>query len=241
MQNEPTLNPPMPFEIRPYSDVGSGEPFLARLMLGLLDILDATMYPKRIEIKEAIAAITMDCVLPAFLSLRELRKIADDRNAPVVSKQKHFDDMCKSLWSAYKDRTRTAAELMGYDIRFLCKEGPVFEFGCKEFQTAHPEVNEELIRRMKHNRSTWQSHLVRFRNDYLEHKKLTQQDVVAMYSLLQAESFFLNVWVAIEEILVMLLAAGLPPHAGLREIPEPNRDPHAPKRFGFAWIPPRAT
>jgi hypothetical protein len=44
------------------------------------------------------------------------------------------------------------------------------------------------------------------------------------------------VWLSIEEILAMLLAAGLPPDVGLREIPEAERNPALPVRFGFAWL-----
>jgi len=62
----------------------------------LPEVLNATLYPKRKEINSAILAIVMDCLMPAFMSLRELRTIAGDHNVGVLNKVKRFDDICKS-------------------------------------------------------------------------------------------------------------------------------------------------
>jgi hypothetical protein len=178
-----------------------------------------------------------ECLIPAFVSLRELRAIAGEPKAPLLTKTKHFDDMCKSLWSAYKDRMQSAARLMGYDIGFLFQNKAAFEKGCAAFVDANPHVDKELVERMRFNRATWQPDLKRFRNDYFEHQKISQQEMAPFYSLRRAEELFERVWAAAEEILVLLMAARLPAAACLREIPVNERDPGNPKRFGFAWRP----
>jgi hypothetical protein len=231
-----------PFTFRPFADVGSSEPFVARIPLGLADLLDGTTQLNKQEIKEAIMSAFVDCLMPAFLSLRELRQIAAKDEIPLANKTKHFDDMCKSLWSAFKDRMQIAAKLMGYDIGFLFQRDSLFEQGCTDFSKAHPEVSPVLIAEMKARRATWQSELARFRNDYLEHQTIKREEIAAFYSLERAERLFDSVWVAIEETLVVLIAAKLVPLAALREIPLAERNPACPKRFGWAWasLPPGA-
>jgi hypothetical protein len=222
-----------PFEFSNFADVGTSEPFLARIALGLAEILDTTYYDKRNEIKAGIIE-TMNSLLSAFLSLRQLRGIADDRSAPLMTKVKHFDDMCGSLWTAYKDRMQNVTRLMGYNIGFLFEEDKKFEKGCASFPIEHPQVDGALIQRMKQHRATWQSDLERFRNQYIEHRKLKQEEVASFYSLARAEALFQSVWVGIEETLIILMAAGLPPAFCVHEIPQANRNPHAPKRFGIS-------
>jgi hypothetical protein len=200
--------------------------------------LDATSYEKKDEIKESIIGLTIDCLMPAFMSLRELRKIAADDKAPMLTKKKHCEDMYKSLWAAYKDRMKSTARLMGYDLGFLFQKDSLFEDGCKQFGSAHPKIHPELMELMKYNRATWQAELARFRNDYLEHRTIQQQDVLSFYSLERAESTFENVWITIEETLAALLAVNLPVNVCLNEIPEAERNPTMPKRFIFAWVNP---
>ena len=182
--------------------------------------------------------VMLDCLIAAFMSLRELRKIAADDKAPLLTKNKHCDDMYKSLWAAYKDRMKSTARLMGYELGFLFQKDSLFEDGCKQFANTHPEIHPDLVELMKYNRTTWQSDLARFRNDYLEHHTIQQQDVLNFYSLERAESTFENVWITIEETLAALMTVKLPANVCLREIPEAERIPGMPKRFGFAWINP---
>lgn len=215
---------------------------MARIPLGLCDMLDGTTLSNKQEIKEVILRAFTECLMPAFLSLRELRQIAVKDEVPLVTKTKHFDDMCKSLWSAYKDRMQGVAKLMGYDIGFLFQRDSLFEQGCIDFPKTYPEVSPVLVAEMKTRRATWQSELSRFRNDYLEHQTIKREDVAFFYSLANAERFFNCVWVAIEETLIVLVAAKLLPVAALREIPTGERDPTCPKRFGWAWaVPPAST
>jgi hypothetical protein len=230
--------PPSEWTVRKFADVGAQEPFLARLAIGLPEILDGTLYENRDAIKEAILDLTMHCLMPAFLSLRELRNIADKNEVPVLTKTKHFDDMCKSLWAVYKDRMANVAKLMGYDIGFLFRKDSKFKRGCDDFLKANPGVSPELIARMNVNRDTWQPDLVRFRNDYLEHKTMNHEDVASFYSLACAEALFDRVWVSVEELLVILMAAKLPAGFAVRELTDEERVPDLPKRFGWRMINP---
>jgi hypothetical protein len=129
---------------------------------------------------------------------------------------------------------QSTVKLMGYDIGFLFQKDLAFERGCVEFPKGNPIVDPELIRLMKIYRSGWQPGLVRFRNDYLEHQTIPREAVAEFYSLDHAELMFEKVWIAIEEILAVLMAAKLPAGFTLRELSEDERIQEMPKRFGFA-------
>jgi len=210
------MNKQPAFTFRPFADVGTTEPFVARLALGLAELLDGTLYQNKEEIKESILRSCLECLIPAFVSLRELRKIADKPDAPLLNKTKHFDDMCKSLWSVYKDRMQGSAKLMGYGIGFAFDTDSKFEQGCVDFLQAHPEVSPILTAELKNRRATWQKELSRFRNEHLEHQTIKREDVAAFYSLQRAELLFHSVCLAIEETLVILIAAKLPSGVILR-------------------------
>src|ERR1700693_2607737 len=105
--------PPSTFTVRPFADIGTSELFVTRITLGLPDVVGATVFNNQKEIKDAIVNLSMDCLMPAFTALRELRKIAADDNIPVLTKIKNFDDMCRYLWTAYKDRMKSVGKLLG--------------------------------------------------------------------------------------------------------------------------------
>src|SRR5258706_8696492 len=117
-----------------FADVGTEEPFVTRISLGLTEVLGAARFDdeNKREIKATVLGVCTDCLMPAFLSLRELRNTASNPQVPVLTKIKHFDDLCKWLWSAYKDRMQNAARLMDYDIGFLFQNDSLFEKGCEE-------------------------------------------------------------------------------------------------------------
>jgi hypothetical protein len=232
------MTEPNKWTVRRFADVGSAEPFVARLSIGLLDMLDATQFPNRDEIKESIIELALESIMPAFLSLRELRKIAADEKVPILTKQKNYEDMYKSLWAAYKDRMKITANLMGYDLGFLFQKDSLFDDGCAQFAKTHPEVSEELIIRMRRNRAEWQLALRRFRNDYLEHKKIKREDVEEFYSLAHAERTFDRVWVAIEETLAILIATQFSGNFCFTDIPDAERDPKLPLRFRLGLVKP---
>jgi len=228
----------VPFEIKPFADVGTKEPFVARTSLGLIDILQAIDLPNKQAISEEIITMLSGSLMPAFLSLRELRKCVDKSDVPVVTKAKHFDDFYRHLWAAYKDRMQKVARLMGFDVGFIFKNDSSFEKEAAQFQSDHPKVHHSFAARLAQDRNLWQTSLSRFRNEFLEHQSLQRESVAGFYELEKAEIAFDNVWMAIEDIIVDLAASMLPPFFQIVEIPEQNRDPACPKRFGFAFVNP---
>jgi hypothetical protein len=112
----------------------------------------------------------------------------------------------------------------------------------QEFLSQHPGVEEAFIEMLVDGRTSWQDKFAVIRNDHLEHRKpLPEKFVAAFYTLEQAELIFANAWQAIEDIAAVLLKTLLPPGVFLREIPEDERDPAIPKRFGFAVADPPQT
>lgn len=223
--------------VEKFADIGADEPFVGRLITGLDEILGGTTFLDNDKkmIREEMLGLSVDCLMPAFLSLRELRRIARDRAAPVLSKAKNFDDMCRSLWAAYKDRMQKTTSLMGYDIGFLFQNDANFKRGCQKFRNDHPNVKPELIARMEINRSSWQPAFARYRNTYLEHKTMGYREAASYPSLDRAEVLFNSVWVSIEEILVLLMDAHLPDGFGLRELTEEERKQYRPMARRFGW------
>src|SRR5271165_2050932 len=162
------MGEPSTWAVKRFADVGTHEPFVARISIGLTDVLGATLYDNKQEITEAMLIVSHDGLMPAFQSLRDLRKIVSQSDVPELDKIKNFDDMYKYLWIAYKDRMQSAARRMGYEIGFLFQKDSKFQQACEDFQKANPSVSPELIRLMKSCRANWQQELMRFRNDYLE-------------------------------------------------------------------------
>ena len=71
----------------------------------------------------------MDCMLPAFLSLRKIHQ--PDADAGMADNFKNYDDLYRYLVRALKDRTQAAAKAIGYDIGFLFQQDKAFEKGCR--------------------------------------------------------------------------------------------------------------
>lgn len=222
------------FEVKKYSDVGSGEPFMARLTLGLTDILDVTGFDDKEEINEAILNMVFNGVLPSFLSLREIRNIEAERVEKIVATlNKNYQDFYRHLWAAYKDKMQTVTRLLGYNLGFLFQKQEAFREGSKTFLRQHPEIHEDFVKMLLDERQSWQKVLSTIRNDHLEHQKGNSSDVDNFFKLPFIELMFQNCWQAIEEILVLLLKTRLPDKIHLSEIPEDDRDKECPKRYCF--------
>jgi hypothetical protein len=123
---------------------------------------------------------------------------------------------------------------LGYDIGFLWGNEATFETGATAFAAAHPEVDPGLIEMMRNDRREWQNDLALFRNEHLEHQRPVDHELlVRFYRPDSAATAFDNVWQAIEDITVQLLVPCLPVGVELVEIPDDERDPVVPRRFGF--------
>jgi hypothetical protein len=233
-------NPNSPFKVTYLSDVGAGEAFVSRLSLGLTEVFDAMFVQSHEDtltaqqIKHELNDLVMECLIPAFLSLRELRQSVGNEEIPVLTKLKHFNDMYRTLWSAYKDRMQTIAKMLGFNIGFLFENDQKFEKGCAQFLTDNPRIHPELHDMLKWDRDSWQNRMSKLRNDVLEHKTLKLEDFPEFYTLNSAEIAFDNVWMAIEDILASLAASKFSEQFCLTEIPN-TRNHTALKRFGFGF------
>jgi hypothetical protein len=224
------------FTIDHYADFGSGEPWVARTFLGLNDIVAATKWTTETTVRDALGDV-FETLADAFTDLLELRTF-EGRDIPVTKRRSAYSAFYRHLWTAYKDRFPIVATALGYDIGFLFQKDKDFEKVSPKFLARHPELPPELIVMLRDERASWQSGLMRFRNDHLEHRKPLEESFVApFYTLAMAELAFENVWQAIEDITIQLLVPHIPPAVQLVEIPEADRDPTIPKRFTFALRP----
>jgi hypothetical protein len=223
------------YRVEHYANFGTGEPWVARLMFGLATVVDVTTLANREEIRQALASV-YEALADAYNDLRELRRLAGDTNAPVTEREGAYSSFYAHLWRAYKDRFQKGLpQALGYDLGFLWQNDDKFEAGAAHFVEAHPEVDPQLIDMLRDERCAWQQNLALFRNEHLEHRQqLPAAFVAPFYTLAGAELAFDNVWHAIEDITVVLLMPHLAPGIQLVEIPEAERDPARPERFGFA-------
>jgi hypothetical protein len=222
------------YRVEHLANFGTGEAWVARIMLGLSTIVDATTLANRAEIKQAIGLV-FEGLVDAFNDLRELRRLEGDVSVPVTEGEGRYSSFYVHLWRAYKDRFQKGLpRALGYDLGFLWQSDEKFEAGGERFQRQHPEVDPHFIEMLRDDRAKWQQKLALFRNEHLEHKQpLKPEFVGSFYTLAGAELAFENVWEAIEDISAILLMPHLAPGVLLAEIPEVERDPAAPKRFGF--------
>jgi len=214
------------------SDIGTSSPFVARIGLGLIDIVNVTNFKERKKINDAIFEILLEGLIPAFISLRELRK---GESVPIITINKSYYNLYNHLWVAYKDRMQRVVKLLGFDVGFLFQKESQFKQGCENFLKQHPNVNQAFTKMLADQRKSWQNILSIIRNHYLEHKILDIKQVERFFTIENAEVLFCNCWQAIEMILVILLRTGMPLDKGIdiADIPEKERDPSCPKRFRF--------
>ncbi len=222
-------------KVEKVANFGTEEPFVARLMMGLSGVIDATTFnpEKKSDIKEKIMGILVETLFPAFASLQEIRKMeSGQRERLLVDVRKEYISFYNRIWAAYKDRMPEVARNLEYDIGFLfVKKDENFEVKAKVFFESHPEVRIELLEYLRKNRQVWQQAVARFRNDYAEHQSIYEQDVQELLTLKAAEICFKNCWTAIEMILMELITTKLFPFARIEEIPEAERDKSVPRRF----------
>jgi hypothetical protein len=232
--------PPSQWEVKLFSDIGAGEPFVSRLFIELATVLDAMQVTSADEIKktdeakEQLGRLMIDCLMPAFVSLRELRNSDRDDKVPELTKTKHFNDLYGSLWTAYKDRTQKVAKILGFNIAFLYDNDKKFTEGCTKFAVDHPAVDGNFFKMLKWHRDNWQNELSKLRDKWIEHQVLKPEDVKKFYNLKTANAIFDCVWLAIEDIIGFLAGAKLSPSVQLAELPDGN-GPTAMKRFCFMW------
>jgi hypothetical protein len=224
------------FKIELYANFGTGEPWVARLMLGLKDLVYAvpafgeTRDEFMHEMGEVFESLGM-----AFEELRSLRKQTAE-GAPALDVARSYASLFGYLWQAYKDRFQAAMKALGLDIGFLFQKDAAFERRAAELVAERPALSE-LVGLMRRDRQEFQKALAWYRNTHLEHRTGDPDPRVASFHQLEsAKNMFENVWQAIEDYVAHYTIANLPPMLQIVEISESERDPICPKRFQFVLL-----
>lgn len=220
-------------KVEKVANFGANEPFVARIVLGLSEIVDVTTHENKTQIKEAISEMFINGLAPAFSSLQEIRKIeSGSKEKLLMDLRKEYFSFYDRLWVAYKDRMQKVAKELEYNVSFIfSKKEKNFEVNMKEFFIKHPEIKLELSGYLRKNRNNWQNAVAKFRNEYAQHQSIYEKDVNYLLQLSSAEICFKNCWTAIEMVLMELLCAKLYGRVGIEEIPQAERDCAVPKRF----------
>ena len=231
MERKVAKMPHETFTAQKYANVGTQEPFTAAF-LGLTDLLNAARFDaaKHTEIKNIIMEIYMDCLLPGFLSLRKIHQ--PDADAGLADDFKNYDDLYRYLVRALKDRTQAAAKAIGYEIGFLFQQDAAFEKGCQEFGQKYPELPKfgEWVKNVRISTEK----LIAIRNNFLEHQSYPRGEFMDYYKPDVAQALFDCAWQEAEGMLAVFISQRFPPNIKLRIIPEKDRDPSLPKKFGIS-------
>jgi hypothetical protein len=126
------------FRVERYADFGTGEPWVARVMIGLSTIVDTTTLANRDEIKLAIANV-YEALVDAFNDLREIRRIETDADIPVTERQGACSAFYVHLWRAYQDRFGKYLLTTLHDLGFLWQKDDAFESGAAHLADDHPD------------------------------------------------------------------------------------------------------
>lgn len=225
----------MGLDVRLYANYGTGEPWLARLAIGLPELIDACRLDNATrEHAKSDLFLAVEAVGMAFEALREVEEMAADLNAPELPLGKAYANLYGHLWQARKDRWQKLAAALGYDVGFFFKNDAGFESGAAAFSSSYPRVDSAFVSIARQDRAIWQNALSLIRNEHLEHRAPIDARLIhGFFRADSARTTFDNVWQAIEEGTMLLLEALLPPGVEIIEIPKGARDPVCPKRYGF--------
>ncbi|MDP2708855.1 MAG: hypothetical protein Q8O93_02290 [bacterium] len=218
-----------------FSNVNLSEPFVARIW-GLLDILKLTKYQNQNQkqINDAILYTLTDCLLPAHISLTNIKKHSTSGETPYLDKQKDYLDLYNHLWSAYKDRMPQVFNNSHFDIGFLFQNDKNFEQGLKKLKCNFPILGDDFLNSLVEYRNTWQKDMAMIRNDYIQHKKIDPDIAGTFFTPEKSNIIFTNIWRTIESIVFNFLALEFPFDSFIIvEIPKEKRDPKMPKKYNI--------
>ncbi len=213
-----------------YSNIDLAQPFVARIW-GLLDILKLTSYQKQKEINDSILSLLFECLLPAHISLENIKKHSATAGIAELDKQKDYFDLHNHLWAAYKDRMQLIFQDSEFEIGFLFQKDADFEKGLSKLKTTFPSLTVGFIESITRDRNTWQKDIAMIRNDYIQHKKIPPEIASKYFTEKNAEIIFNNTWMAIEQIVLNFLVQEFPRAIKIIEIPKELRDPTMPKKY----------
>jgi hypothetical protein len=229
----------MSVEVDYYADFGTGEPFLAWVMVELPRMVDTVpaFGPTRDAFHAHLNNLASE-LGKAFAGLQRLREVAAQPSpVPAIDVEKAYEDFYGQLWLAYKSSFQSAMKSLGLPIGCLFEKETKFEDGAEALMAQQPNL-AALVGRMRVGRAAFQTDLRDYRVA-VEHKGgPTAQMLARFHQLAYAESTFQNVWRAMQEYATLFVEASLLPGLCVTEIPEAERDPVAPVRF---QIGPRST
>ena len=223
-------------KINKFTDFGTSEPFVARISLGLIDLIEALDMNK--EQKQSIKNNIFETfreLSKAFISLREIQDSnIRKKEFVIINQEKNYSDLYNYCWTAYKDRMPKISDCLGIYIGFIFQNEDKFQISAKNFIEKHPHIGEEFIKMVKNDRDSWQNVLNKFRNHFLQHKKSKLEDLKEIDYYFNPEVALLtfnNCWQAIEEIVVFCFSTKLTSGVKIGLINEDNIDLKCPKKY----------
>lgn len=210
------------FKVSHLAAFGSSEPWVARIWMSFKEFIDRLRFSKVEKEKIDLAFNDLfDSLSLTFISLQNIKKNSKDPKTPLLTIKKEFFDFYDKLWLSYKDRFQKAIRELGFDIGFLFQNEKKFNEGLKAFSLQH-NISDEFQEMIYRDRE-WQNKLNTLRNDYIEHKTLSDDIEKDFFSLQHAEAYFHNIWTLIEDITIPLMAHKLPNILMFQEIEESKR------------------
>jgi hypothetical protein len=224
-------NPPNTWQVVHFANVGTDEEFV-RLMLEMFWLLGGVSIAddQKTVVKDAIADILNEGLLPTFLELQNIRASVG-ADLPLVERLQLYEDFARKLWKSYKDLTQRAAIAMGFDIGFVFQKEQLFEEGLKTFRAQNPTLIDTFEEYFRRTRKNWQNELGKFRNGFLEHKEGDRKDFQIFYDPATAEGLFNVVCETIVNILVCLMNLRLWPGMHIVEYDPKVHGPGWPNKF----------
>jgi hypothetical protein len=121
---------PSSWKLTHFANISASEEFLIQLVMEMPELVDAlTIYePARQSLKEAILAISIDGLMPAFEHLKTIRASVSQKLLELNRKQL-YETFTILLWRSYKDLMQRAAKLIEPEIGFLFQDDLKFEKG----------------------------------------------------------------------------------------------------------------
>ncbi|MEJ0073058.1 MAG: hypothetical protein WDN27_03185 [Candidatus Saccharibacteria bacterium] len=234
-------------QLKKIADFGSGEEWIARTEMTMLDFLpflrvdksaedvkaNGTLKEAFDEKKEAATGLAMaiaEELGQAFIDLRRLRETKGVMPTE-IEVSKAYRDLYGHLWAAYKGRFQDFMKLLEYNIHFIFDKDSKFDSLAANFTVAHPNVNGELIERVRSDRATWHEALHTYRDDGEHNVKKPLFTGHPMHSLHTAEVIFSNTWHAIEDVFIHCMEEELGEQLTIFEIPKERRDTMVPKKY----------
>lgn len=94
---------PVNWKVTHFANVSGSEKFLMQLAMEMPMLVDAAMIyePEREKLKEAVLAISIEGLMPAFEDLKKIRALPMQK-IPELSRRQLYEDFTVVLWRAYR-------------------------------------------------------------------------------------------------------------------------------------------